>query len=89
MSTDQQLHYDFSGLLDASIAQLLAELADCHSALANCHVRIAFLKQEELRAGEKKAGEARLEFEGLRDAYTEKKFLILTLLKHQVEVDGS
>ncbi len=83
MSTDAQLHYDFTGLVEASTPHLLAELADCHSALANLHTRIAFLKQEEHRQGSRHAGEARIEFEGLRDAYGEKKWLLVKLLEHR------
>lgn len=82
MSTDADLHYDFSGLVEASIPTLLRELAVCHSALANLHTRIAFLKQEEHREGLKHAGEQRIEFEGLRDAYVERKWLIVKLLEH-------
>lgn len=82
MSIDEKLHYDFSGLVEASTPHLLRELADCHSALANLHTRIAFLKQEEHRAGAKHAGETRIEMEGLRDAYAEKKWLVVKLLEH-------
>lgn len=79
--SDQGIHYDFTGLVEASRATLLVNLAECHTSLANLAVRIAFLKQEEHRAGAKHAGEARLEMEGLRDAWAEKKWLITTLLK--------
>ena len=80
-SVDQDIHYDFGGLVEASLPTLLRSLADAHSALANLHVRIAFLRQEEDR-GNKDAKETRHQMEGLRDAYTEKKWLIKMLIEH-------
>lgn len=79
-TVDADLHYDFTELLHASRRQLLTHLADCHSALANLAVRISFLRAEEIR-GTKTAREQRVEFEGVRDAYTEKKWLLTQLLK--------
>ena len=84
MGVDTDVHYDFTGLCEASVPHLLSELADCHSALANLHVRIAFLRQEEDR-GHKQAKETRHEMEGLREAYTEKKWLIKALLDNRDE----
>jgi hypothetical protein len=80
--TDRTLHYDFSSLTGKPVPDLLTELAEVHSAIANLAVHAAFLRQEEVRATQG-AKEQRLEVEGLLAAFTEKKFLILTLLKHR------
>jgi len=77
--SDTNLHYDFTALLDLTRPELHVELALAHSALANLCVQVAYLKAEEIR-GSEGAKIRRLEAEGLRDAYTEKKWLIKTLL---------
>lgn len=79
---DDGLHYDFSYLLDATDAQLLEVLADCHGSLANLVVQAAFLRQEELR-GVEHAKLQRLGVEGLVAAYTEQKWLVKTLLEER------
>ena len=80
--TDADLHYDFAGLVAASQPALLAVLADCHTALANLAVQVAFLRQEELR-GVEHARIARVGTEGLVNAYTEQKWLVKTLLEER------
>jgi hypothetical protein len=76
---DPNLHYDFTPLVGAEVDLLLHELADTHSALANLILRIGFLRQEELR-GSAHAKVERISYEALRDAYTEKKWLLKALL---------
>lgn len=73
------MEWDFRDLLIASQADLLAELADTHQNLAVLHEEIAHL-----RVGEKyKTNDAseRIIAEGKRDAFIEKKFLLIRLLE--------
>ena len=79
---DADIHYDFSGLLGVDRPVLLEALADCHAALANLAVRVAFLRQEELR-GTQHAKVERIGLEGLAAAYTEQKWLIKMLLEER------
>lgn len=79
---DGDEHYDFSTLVRASKDSLLTILAETHSNLANLHIRIAFLRAEEER-GNKASKTERVQFEGLRDVYSEKKWLTLKLLEHR------
>lgn len=74
------LQFDFHQLLAQPPSKLLSELTDAHTQLANLHVRIGFLRAEEARK-EVYAKEERVELEGKRDAYVEKKFLIIRLLE--------
>lgn len=77
-----ELHYDFSDLVTAPQLDLLQVLADCHTALANLAVQVAFLRQEELR-GTQHAKVERIGVEGLAAAYTEQKWLVKTLLEER------
>lgn len=81
---DKDGHYDFSQLVYAGKDSLLILLAEAHTALANLHIRIAFLRQEEHR-GQQHAKVERLEYEGVRDGWEEKKWLILRLLEYKHE----
>lgn len=77
----QDADLDFSPLVSASLPHLLIELAETHSNIANLCLRIGFLRQEELR-GVSHAKETRLEYEACRDAYVEKKWLIVKILEY-------
>lgn len=77
---DDTLEFDFHLLLNASRSDLLREYADAATQLANLHVRIGFLRAEEIRSPKGYAKEERVDTEGKRDAYIEKKFLIVRLL---------
>lgn len=79
---DADLHYDFSGLVAAPQAVLLEILAETHTALANLAIRVAFLRQEELR-GVDHARVERIGMEGLTAAYVEQKWLVKTLLEER------
>jgi hypothetical protein len=70
--------WDFAILLTASPEELLAELADAQSELANLHEEIAFNKVGEVENHLLKA--ARIELEGRRAARNEKKLLLVRLL---------
>lgn len=86
MTIDTDIHYDFSTLVRASRLSLLTILAEVHSSLANLHIKIAFLKSEESRDPKQSQFKAqRIEMEGLRDAYSEKKWLVKTLLDERPE----
>lgn len=88
MSTvDQNIHFDFTDLLYTPKGELLAILTDTHTQIANLTVQAAFLRAEEIRKTPGAHAE-RVEKEALRDAYTEKKWLITKLLDHQVFDDG-
>lgn len=82
---DDNLHYDYGNLVEASVKTLLVNLAETHSAISNLHIRIAFLRNEELR-GQKSAKEQRNAYEGLLNAYIEKKWLLVKLLEHHPHV---
>lgn len=73
------MEWDFRSLLTADDRALLSELADTHQNLAVLHEEIAHL-----RVGEKyKTNDAteRIIAEGKRDAFIEKKFLLIRLLE--------
>lgn len=77
---DNDLHFDFIQYLDFDKSGILRELADSHQAIANLHIQIAYLKEEEER-GAQGAKVLRRQMEGTRDAYIEKKWLLKTLLE--------
>jgi hypothetical protein len=80
---DPNIHWDFSKLLNAPPAELLVELAEAHSAIANLSLKASFLRAEETRDPKNPSIKAlRIEHEGLRDAYIEKKYLIYHLSKN-------
>lgn len=82
MTVDRDFHYDFGPLVHASAYELTVTLAETHSAIANLHAKVAFLRAEEDRDPHNRDTKAlRHEFEGTRDAYVEKKFLLYQLLK--------
>lgn len=82
MELDPNIHWDFSKLLHAREAELTIELAEAHTAIANLNMKIGFLRAEEVRDPKNSGPKAlRVEHEGLRDAYIEKKFLLYQLLK--------
>jgi mRNA-degrading endonuclease YafQ of YafQ-DinJ toxin-antitoxin module len=84
MAVDADVHYDFSGLVRSSRDTLLLTLAETHSSLANLHIKIAFLRAEEDRDATQRHHKAqRHDMEGLRDAYIEKKWLIVKLLEER------
>lgn len=74
------LQFDFHNLLPMSRTELLYELTDAHTQLANLHLRVGFLRAEEIREPKGYAKQERYDTEGKRDAYIEKKFLIARLL---------
>lgn len=57
--------------------ELLNELLDTHQNLANLHEKIGYLRSQELVGATKSE---RYEAEGVRDAYVEKKYLLLRLI---------
>jgi hypothetical protein len=77
----EAIQFDFMPLLNLTCSALLVELADAHTNLANLHERIGFLRAEEARKVSY-AKEERMNLEGRRDAYIEKKFLIIRLLEY-------
>lgn len=81
MNIDYNEHYDFLKLVPMSEGDLVMELAATHTHLAGLHIEIAFLRREEAlkTAG---AREQRFDAEAVRDAYIEKKWLIMELLRH-------
>lgn len=82
MELDPNLHWDFAKLLHATPRDLTVELAEAHSSIANLNLKIGFLRAEEVREPKNTGAKAlRVEHEGLRDAYIEKKFLLYHLLK--------
>lgn len=81
VNTDPNLHFDYGPLVYLDTPTLLLELADTHSAISNLIVQIGFLRQEELR-GQQHAKDERLGMEAVRDAYIEKKWLIVKILEH-------
>jgi hypothetical protein len=81
MNIDQDEHYDFMKLVALDTPSLLMELAATHGLLANLHGQVAFLRQEEERKTPG-AKAQRLDMESVRDAYIEKKWLIMELLRH-------
>jgi hypothetical protein len=82
--SDPNLHYDFGPLVSLPVPLLLAELAETHAAIANLIVQVGFLRQEELRSNAP-AKEMRIGQEALRDAYIEKKWLLVKLLEHHAD----
>jgi hypothetical protein len=71
------IDWSFKELLDLPHDDLVYELMDTHQNLANLHEKIGWLRAQELAGAPK--GE-RYEAEGIRDAYIEKKFLLLRLI---------
>jgi hypothetical protein len=82
VSTDPNLHFDYGPLVYLPVHDLLVALAETHSAIANLIIRVGFLRQEELR-GTQEAKVMRLEMEALRDAYIEKKWLLVKVLEYR------
>lgn len=80
--TKEPIHLDFKHLISATPHRLIMELTDCHETIANLSVQIAFLRGEEERGGDsgQQAKTLRREYEGAREAYVEKKWLVKTLL---------
>jgi hypothetical protein len=78
------IDWKFDELRHLSKSSLLDELLDTHQNLANLHEKIGWLRAQELVGAGK--GE-RLEAEGIRDAYVEKKFLLLRLLDNVSAID--
>lgn len=74
--------YDLVGFLSAALPDLLWALAETHTGLAHAHVRIGFLRAEELR-NVQHAKQERVQLEGERDALVEKKFLLLRLIDNK------
>lgn len=73
---------DFTWLLNLPLTELLRELTIAHSELAQLHVRIGFLRAEEIRnKGSLFEKAERVESEGSRDALIEKKFLLVRLIE--------
>jgi hypothetical protein len=71
------IDWDFHDLRWLSKTELLDELLDTHQNLANLHEKIGWLRAQELSGAGR--GE-RYESEGVRDAYVEKKYLLLRLI---------
>lgn len=82
VTTDPNLQYDYGPLVYLPVSSLLVELAETHSNISNLIIRIGFLRQEELR-GTQSAKEMRIEMEALRDAYIEKKWLLVKVLEYR------
>lgn len=78
---DPELHLDYGSLVRADTNRLLTVLAETHSSIANLHIRIGFLKQEELR-GQPGAKIERVAFEALKDAHLEQIWLLNKLLEY-------
>lgn len=78
--------YNFDHLVRASAPELIAELAETHSKLANLHEEIAYNRASEA-TGDKSMIGVRIRDEGLRSAYEEKKWLIVRLL--ELRTNGS
>lgn len=71
------IDWQFGELRYLSKAALLDELLDTHQNLANLHEKIGYLRAQELSGAAKSE---RFEAEGIRDAYVEKKYLLLRLI---------
>ena len=74
--------WDFSHLLVLSKTQLLAELAAVHGELATLFESIAYNKT--IEQGDPQVKAVRILEEGKRDAFIEKKYLIIRILEHAV-----
>lgn len=72
--------HDFRPLIDLSHSKLLDELAWVHTELANKIEEVAYLRADDLRAGNKSGSPDRAIAEGQRDVLIEKKYLIIRLL---------
>lgn len=72
--------HDFRSLIDLSHSNLLDELAWVHTELANKIEEVAYLRADDLRAGNKSGSPDRAIAEGQRDVLIEKKYLIIRLL---------
>lgn len=77
----QSPHLDFTQYIKLSRSELLKELTDSHQNIANLAISIAYLKGEEER-GTQHAKELRRQMEGTQAAYTEKKWLLKTLIEY-------
>lgn len=72
--------WDFGYLLTATKIELLKELASSHSEIATLMESIAYNRT--IEQGDPQVKAVRILEEGRRDAYIEKKYLIIRLLEH-------
>jgi hypothetical protein len=76
---DPDVYKTIPGLLSLTTRELLSELIDTATNLANLSSQIGFLRAEEIR-GVSFAKEERAQLEGTRAAYDEKKWVCIRLL---------
>lgn len=80
MLPDLTEEHDFTSLLTLSREELFRILVETVTYLANLSMRIGFLRADEVR-GNTLAKQERVEYESVRVAYEEKKWIIIRLLE--------
>jgi hypothetical protein len=81
MTPDPLASHDFLSLLPLSRGELVRELLSTSSDIANMSMRIGFLRSEEIRDPKSYAKQERYELESVRQAYEEKRWLLIRLVE--------
>lgn len=80
-SIDESFYIDFANLHLLTTAELIRELIDTAVNLARYSEGIGFLRAEEARNPQSYAKSERVQIEGIRAVYEEKKWVIIRLLE--------